>query len=121
MKAVVIESYGSSDVLQVMDIDIPRPSAHEVLIKVDKTSVNYADIKNRQGLKKKMEGPKILGLEAAGTIAEVGSEVKKLKVGQRVVAFPEKGSYAQYLPSQTRLILLLQQQALLFPFYLTNY
>lgn len=96
MKAVVIESYGSSDVLQVMDIDIPRPSAHEVLIKVDKTSVNYADIKNRQGLKKKMEGPKILGLEAAGTIAEVGSEVKKLKVGQRVVAFPEKGSYAQY-------------------------
>ncbi|MEK5428889.1 quinone oxidoreductase family protein [Cytobacillus sp. FSL R7-0680] len=96
MKAVVIESYGSSDVLQVMDIDIPRPSAHEVLIKVDKTSVNYADIKNRQGLKKKIEGPTILGLEAAGTIAEVGSEVKKFKVGQRVVAFPEKGSYAQY-------------------------
>ena len=37
-----------------------------------------------------------MGLDLVGVIEEVGEEVKDLEVGQRVIAFPKSGSYAEY-------------------------
>lgn len=96
MKAVVIEEFGGPEVLKLKDVETPSPSTNQVLIRVEKTSVNYADIKNRTGRKAKSNFPMILGLDLAGTIEEVGSGVESLKVGQRVIAFPSNGSYAEY-------------------------
>ncbi|KPL57657.1 quinone oxidoreductase family protein [Rossellomorea vietnamensis] len=97
MKAVLLEEFGGPEVLRFKEIDIPSINSNEVLIKVKNTSVNFADIKNRKGKKAKGNFPLMLGLDAAGIIEQVGSNVRDLKVGQRVIAFPKNGSYAEYV------------------------
>jgi NADPH2:quinone reductase len=98
MKALRIEEYGSVDVLQWKDVPEPQPSPHQVLIKVDSAGVNYADIMRRQGNYPGPDLPATLGLEAAGTIAALGSEVTDgaLSVGQRVMAMGPQGQ-AEYV------------------------
>lgn len=103
MKAVVLENFGGPEVLQYKEVEKPSVGVGEVLIRVKKTSVNYADIKNRTGKKAKGNFPIVLGLDAAGVIEEVGPEVQDLKVGQRVITFPSKGSYAEYVVSSANL------------------
>ncbi|WP_010096672.1 quinone oxidoreductase family protein [Ornithinibacillus scapharcae] len=103
MKAVIIEEFGGPEVLQYKDSPVPKYGEKEVLIKVTKTSVNYADIKNRTGRKAKGNFPIILGLDLVGTIVEVGSDVKELEVGQRVIAFPRTGSYAEFAVADAQL------------------
>ena len=93
MKALRIEEYGSVDVLQWKDAPEPTPSPHQVLIKVDSAGVNYADIMRRQGNYPGPDLPATLGLEAAGTITALGSDVTdgRLSVGQRVMAMGPQG------------------------------
>ena len=93
MKALRIEEYGGVDVLQWKDVPEPQPSRHQVLIKVDSAGVNYADIMRRQGNYPGPDLPATLGLEAAGTIAALGSDVTdgRLSVGQRVMAMGPQG------------------------------
>lgn len=97
MKAVFVTRFGGSDVLEYKSTDVPTIGPSQVLIRVAAASVNFADIKARNG---KYHGagqpPFIPGLDVAGTIEAVGSEVTQLKVGQRVIAFPNHGSYAEY-------------------------
>ncbi|MBC5636456.1 zinc-binding dehydrogenase [Ornithinibacillus sp. BX22] len=103
MKAVVIEQFGGPEVLQYKEVPTPQPGHQEVLIKVEKTSVNYADIKNRTGKKAKGDFPIILGLDLVGTIDQLGEGVTDLTVGQRVIAFPKTGSYAEYAVASEQL------------------
>ncbi|WP_227395948.1 quinone oxidoreductase family protein [Jeotgalibacillus aurantiacus] len=103
MKAIVLDRFGGPEVLKVKDVDVPSISLNEVLIKVKKTSVNFADIKNRTGKKAAGEFPLILGLDAAGIIESTGPGVKNLKRGQRVIAFPKHGSYAEYVVADEQL------------------
>ena len=93
MKALRIEEYGGVDVLQWKDVPEPQPNRHQVLIKVDSAGVNYADIMRRQGNYPGPDLPATLGLEAAGTIAALGSDVTdgRLSVGQRVMAMGPQG------------------------------
>jgi NADPH2:quinone reductase len=97
MKALLVTEFGGTDVLKFMDVEIPVIKPNEVLIKVDATSVNYADIKARSGQKGASKPPFIPGLDATGVIEEIGSAVTELKVGQRVIAFPHSGTYAEYV------------------------
>ena len=96
MKAVIIEKFGGPEVLQYKEVPDPTLSGNDVLIRVSKTSVNYADIKSRIGKKGKGNFPLILGLDLVGTIVKVGEGVDNLEIGQRVIAFPKTGSYAEY-------------------------
>ncbi|PYI51929.1 quinone oxidoreductase family protein [Paenibacillus flagellatus] len=96
MKAIIVTEFGGPDVLRYTDTDIPRIQADQVLIQVEATSVNYADIKSRTGGKGAGTPPFIPGLDVAGVIASVGADVRHLKPGQRVIAFPAHGSYAEY-------------------------
>ncbi|WP_442602642.1 quinone oxidoreductase family protein [Paenibacillus sp. KN14-4R] len=96
MKAVVVSQFGGPEVLEYKEVERPVVGSNQVLIQVAATSVNFADIKARYGNKGAKDLPFIPGLDAAGTIVEVGSEVEGLRKGQRVIAFPE-GSYAEYV------------------------
>ncbi|QPC45878.1 quinone oxidoreductase family protein [Mangrovibacillus cuniculi] len=103
MKAVIQQEFGSADVLTYTDRQIPITGENEILIKSAYTSVNYADIKTRTGKKGKGKFPFSLGLDVAGIVdtAPIGSTFVK---GDRVIAFPKNGSYAEYVISDERLI-----------------
>lgn len=88
MKAIRIHKTGGQEVLKFETIETPICQADEVIVAIKSASVNYSDVLIRKGDYPYMPTfPAILGNEAAGIIAEVGSEVKHLKVGQRVIAF----------------------------------
>jgi NADPH2:quinone reductase len=103
MKAVIVENFGSVENLKYVDVDVPSINTKQILIRVKTTCVNYADIKSRYGKKGQSNLPLMLGLEASGVIERVGSEVKSFYVGQRVIAFPHHGSYAEYIVADENL------------------
>ncbi len=75
----------------------------QVLIRVVATSVNFADIKSRYGKKGNKALPFIPGIDATGIVERVGSHVKNIHPGQRVIAFPQNGSYAEYVVANENL------------------
>lgn len=96
MKAIVVTNYGTPEVMQYIDVDPPRPKPNQVLIHTVATSVNFADVKARYGNKNGGKNPPFIpGLDVAGIIEAIGNEVRNLQVGQRVIAFPQNGSYAE--------------------------
>lgn len=103
MKAVRIHEFGDVDVLRWEEVPAPKPRPHQVLIKVDSSGVNYADIMRRRGNYPGPDLPSTLGLEAAGTIEELGSEVTGLTVGQRVMAMGPQGN-AEYVAVNSNLV-----------------
>ena len=103
MKAVIQNEFGGVGVLSYTDIKIPKIGENEVLIKGSYTSVNYADIKTRLGNKGKGNFPFILGLDVAGIIEEV-SPNSTFSKGERVIAFPKSGSYAEYVVANEQLV-----------------
>lgn len=101
MKAVVINAYGTPDVLEVTDVDAPSPGPGQVLVRVEAVAVNYADIVRRRNDPYPVPTPlpSILGGEVAGYVEAVGGGVSHLKKGDRVFALlggGGKGGYAQY-------------------------
>lgn len=102
MKAVVIDEFGGIDVLKVGEADKPAPKANEVLIKVVATSINRPDLVQRQGNYPPPPGDsEILGLEVAGTVETVGSDVSDWNVGDRVMGLVGGGGYAEYAVAYT--------------------
>ncbi len=92
MKAIVYTKYGPPDVLQLKEVAKPTPKDNEVLVKVHAASVNDWDWGLLRGtpfmnrlifglLKPKI---KILGVDIAGRVEAVGSNVKQLKPGDEV-------------------------------------
>ena len=102
MRAVIIEEYGGKEKLKEVEVPMPQPKAHQVIVKERATSINPIDWKLREGYLQQMmpwEFPIILGWDVAGDIVEVGSEVTDWKVGDRVFARPDTtrfGTYAEY-------------------------
>lgn len=99
MKAVVIKEFGGPEVLEVEQRMIPSISEEEVLIKVKAAGINRPDIFQRQG---KYPAPShviqdIPGLEVAGTIEAIGSQVSGFEIGARVMALVAGGGYAEYV------------------------
>ncbi len=107
MKAIVYTKYGPPEVAQLMEVDKPKPTDSEVLIKVFASTVNRTDSGFRSaeyfisrfwtGLFK----PKytILGCEFAGIIEETGKSVSTFKKGDKVFGFNDKtfGGHGEYL------------------------
>ena len=103
MKAVRIHEFGDLDVLRWEEAPTPAPSAHQALIKVDSSGVNYADIMRRRGGYPGPDLPSTLGLEAAGVVEAVGADVTHLTVGQRVMAMGPQGN-AEYVAVNANLV-----------------
>ena len=90
MKAAVYRHHGKDprQVVRIEDVDVPKVKPNEVLIKVEAAAYNYNDLWGIWGEPIKIPMPHISGSDAAGTVAEVGEDVSRLKVGDRVVVHP---------------------------------
>ncbi len=111
MKAVVCIKYGPPEVLQIKEVEKPKPKDNEVLIKIATTSVTIADsrvrgfnvplsfwIPARIALGFTKPRKSILGSELSGEIESVGKDVKQFKKGDCVFASTghTMGAYAEY-------------------------
>src|SRR5437016_13764244 len=107
MKAVRIERYGDEEVIEIAEVDQPKPGTGEVLVKVKAAAVNPVDWKIRDGLGEMfgLKPPLILGCEVAGTVEAVGSrgpsrtDVGGFVAGDDVYGYlgAHSGGYAEYV------------------------
>ena len=107
MKAIVLRSYGSPDVLQYEDIEKPTAAADEVLLKVRAASVNPLDwrlmrgepyvIRAATGLRKPKSAR--VGADVAGEVEAVGSNVRQFRPGDSVFGAigTSPGAFAEYV------------------------
>jgi NADPH:quinone reductase len=97
MTAIGIKAAGGPDMLVSEQRPAPVPGAGEILVKVAAAGVNRPDVMQRMGLYPPPPGaPDIPGLEIAGEVAALGADVKRWKLGDRVMALVVGGGYAEY-------------------------
>jgi NADPH2:quinone reductase len=97
MRVIEVTRPGGPEVLALAQWPTPQVGVDEVLIKVAAAGLNRADILQRGGNYPSPPGaPANPGLEAAGTVAAVGSNVREFKVGDAVCALLQGGGYSEY-------------------------
>jgi NADPH2:quinone reductase len=96
MKAIQVYGYGDPDVMQYEEVQDLHPQAHQVLVAIKAIGVNPVETYIRAGMYPfQTTFPFTLGFDAAGIVKEVGPDVVKVKVGDRVYTDGTKtGSYA---------------------------
>jgi len=108
MKAIIKTKYGSPDVLELCDVDIPVPNENQVLIKVFAASVNALDWRLMRGTPLPMRFAtglfkpknKIPGADVSGRIEKIGSKVRDFKIGDEVfgdISQSDFGAFAEYV------------------------
>ena len=97
MKTVTLPTYGGPNVLTIDETPKPVPAPHQLLVRVRTAGVNRADALQRQGVYPMPPGiSNVPGLELAGEVESVGSEVTEFAPGERVFGLVEAGAYAEY-------------------------
>lgn len=95
MRQIVITKQGSFDVLKIQEREDPRPEAGQVLVRVEASGVNFADILARKGLYPDAPKPPcVVGYEVSGIIEAVGPGVDSSLVGKAVIAITRFGGYS---------------------------
>jgi alcohol dehydrogenase len=89
MKAVALKEYlAINEVESFLDVELPKPQAsgHDILVKVDATSVNPVDTKVRSGVlgNEPETEPRVIGWDAVGIVESVGEAVTLFKAGDKV-------------------------------------
>lgn len=95
VKAVRISETGGPEVLEYVDVDVSAPGEGEVLLRHTAIGVNFIDINHRRGNYPLKDLPRVIGMEAAGVVEEVGPGVSLVKVGDRVSHCMALGAYAE--------------------------
>ncbi len=95
MKAIQVSETGGPEQLKYRDLPRPSPRPGQAMVRTAAIGVNYIDIYFRTGLYK-AELPFVPGMEAAGTVEEVGDGVTDLQPGDRVAYAMTRGAYAEY-------------------------
>ena len=108
MRAIVLESYGGTDVLTLRDVPEPVPGPEEVLVEVVATALNRADLLQRRGFYP--EPPprpdhEIPGMELSGRVVDVGGRVLDWQVGDEVMGIVGGGGYAERIAVHQRQLL----------------
>lgn len=94
MQAIVVSDAGE---LNWQEAEKPMLGASDVMIEIKATAVNRADLMQRRGLYPAPPGASsILGLECAGTIVQLGSDVTRHQIGDSVCALLAGGGYAEF-------------------------
>ena len=94
-QAIRIDRIGGPEVLQLQEVNVPPPGVGEARVRHTAIGVNFIDIYHRTGLYK-LPLPAGLGMEAAGVVESVGSEVTRVVPGDRVAyASGPVGAYSE--------------------------
>lgn len=106
MRAAIYNGTGGPEVIEIKQVPIPRPGKREVLIRVQASALNRADILQRLGFYPAPEGwpSDIPGLEFVGIVEELGPEAKLVKRGQRVFGVVGGGAHAEFLITHEQLL-----------------
>ncbi len=101
MRALVLRQHGELDVLRVEERPRPVADTGHVVVRVGASSFNYHDVFTVRGMPGiKVPMPVVIGLDLAGTVAEVGQDVAGWAVGNRVLVnpiYPGKGLMGEML------------------------
>ena len=96
MKAIVCNNFGPIKDIQYKDVEDPKLENNSVIIDVKSIGVNFPDGLLVQGkYQLKPETPFTPGMEVAGQVIEIGSNVSQFKIGDRVAALSQLGGYAE--------------------------
>lgn len=114
MKAIVMNTPGTPDVLTLQDVDDPKiTTPTEILVKLKAAGINPIDTKIRQrGTFYPDDMPAILGCDGAGIVEAVGSEVRDFQPGDEVyfctggLGKSQTGNYAQFAVVESHLVAL---------------
>jgi len=106
MQAVWISAFGGPEVLEIRTVGKPLINDDHVLVRVRASSLNRADLLQRQGKYPPPPGfpAEIPGMEFAGEVAEVGSSVRRWKPSQRVFGLLGGGAHAEYVVTYEHLL-----------------
>lgn len=112
MKAMIIQSFGDTNVFEAADIAKPEVKSGHILVKIAATSVNTVDTMIREMGKElplSPDLPAVLGMDFAGTVEAVGEGVTTFKVGDEVYGCAGgladlQGSLAEYMSADARLV-----------------
>ncbi len=97
MKALLVDNRSSRPVMRVGDHPDPEPKKQELLVKIEATALNRADLLQKSGRYPPPEGASpILGLEMAGEVLETGADADRFQPGDRVFGLLPGGGYADY-------------------------
>lgn len=96
MRALVNTRPGGPEVLKVEERPDPLPQPDQVLVRVKRAGINFADVSARVGLYPDApKFPMVMGYEVAGTIEAVGGDVKGWSKGERVLSMCRFGGQAE--------------------------
>lgn len=107
MKAVYVKEFGGVENLEIREVEnLPKPKDSEVLVNIKASALNRADLLQRKGFYPAPYGfpERILGLEFAGEVAEIGGDVSNFKIGERVFGITAGGAQAEFLLTQESLL-----------------
>lgn len=97
MKALIVDNASGTPVMVPGTHKKPEPAQNELLVKVEATALNRADLLQKTGNYPVPDGASpILGLEMAGIVEEAGSEAHRFKAGDHVIGLLPGGGYAEY-------------------------
>ncbi len=104
MRAVVLRSHGGPEVLTIEEVDDPTPGRDEIVVDVEHTAINRADILQRMGLypDPRRTAIEIPGLEYSGVISALGADVVGWSVGDRAMGIEAGGCYADKVVTHAR-------------------
>lgn len=115
MYKIVVNEFGGTDKLEIVECELPEPTGTQVRVRVTSIGMNHAELMSRAGNYKIASGdpPFTPGLEAGGIIDAIGPEVERVHVGDRVIlgvdaprlALGGEGTYqSHYLTDQSRVV-----------------
>ena len=91
MRAVRLHEIGGPQNLKIEDVARPNPGPGDVLVRIAAAAFNRRDVYITQGLYPNIQLPRVLGSDGAGVVAELGSGVSGVAVGDDVVIDPMIG------------------------------
>jgi NADPH2:quinone reductase len=98
MKAYILNKFGNPSVLTLSHVPNPVANSGDVRIKTKRIGLNYAEIQSRKGLYSwAPKIPYIPGMEAFGTIDQIGANVSPGRIGEKVMIGTQFGSYGEYV------------------------
>lgn len=97
MKAITLENFGGPEVLRLSEVPPPEPRATDLLVRVHAAGVNRADLTQRRGGYGHPDfgDSRLMGLEIAGEVIQVGKDATGYAVGDRVMGIVGGGAYAE--------------------------